>query len=42
MKKQREKRKPRVRLDPRLIEITVEEIRADLIYPAGSRRGRRR
>jgi len=42
MRKQREKLKPRIRLDPRLIQITAEEIRADLVYPAGSRRGRRR
>ena len=42
MKKQRDNSKPRIRLDPRLIQITAEEIRADLIYPAGPRRRSRR
>ena len=41
MKKQREDRFPRIKLDPRLVRISAEEIRADLIYPAGARRGRR-
>jgi hypothetical protein len=42
MKKQRQNRMPRVRLDPKLIQITAEEIRADLVYPAGPRRRDRR
>ena len=42
MKKQREDRKPRIKLDPRLVRITVEEIEADLTYPASARRRQRR
>ena len=41
MKKQPEDRFPRIKLDPKLVRITAEEIRADLTYPAGTRRGRR-
>jgi hypothetical protein len=42
MKKQRDNSLPRVRLDPKLIQITAEEIRADLLYPAAPRRRERR
>jgi len=42
MKKQRASRKPRIHLDPKLVQITAEEIHADLIYPAGARRPERR
>jgi hypothetical protein len=42
MKRQRANRKPRIKLDPRLIQISAEEIRADLLYPAGARRRERR
>jgi hypothetical protein len=42
MKKQRVDRKPVIKLDPRLVRITPEEIQADLSYPAGARRRERR
>ena len=37
MKKQRSNGKPRIKLDPKLIRISPEEIRADLLYPAARR-----
>jgi hypothetical protein len=40
MKKQRANRKPRIRLDPKLVQITTEEILADLVYPASPPRTR--
>jgi hypothetical protein len=42
MKKQRANAKPRIKLDPKLIRISPEEIRADLLYPATRRPGPRR
>jgi hypothetical protein len=42
MKKQREDRRPRIKLDPKLIRITSDEIQADLTYPASARRRERR
>jgi hypothetical protein len=38
MKKQRPTRSQRFALDPKLIRITPEEIRADLQYPVGAPR----
>ena len=43
MKKQRFRRRPRFKLDPKAVRITDEEIRADLLYPAPApQAGRRR
>lgn len=42
MKKQRTNSKPRIKLDPKLIRISPEEIRADLLYPAPAARSERR
>ena len=42
MKKQREDRIPRIKLDPKLVRVSSEEIQADLVYPAGPRRRGRR
>lgn len=39
MKKERARRRPGLRLDPKLITITPEEIRADLLYPAAPAAG---
>jgi hypothetical protein len=41
-RKQRPNRQPRFELDPKLVRISDEEIRADLLYRGGDRRKARR